>query len=79
VKSLANRAGASVQSGYYLVVDGIYDSPSVRAISSPSIYIAADNLIAAAAAWCCSIYETPAVTWYSLESLELALNSHFAA
>jgi hypothetical protein len=66
-----------VHSGYYLVVDGIYDSPSVRAILSPSIYIAADNLIAAA--WCCSIYESPAVTWYSLESLELALNSHFAA
>ena len=61
----------------YLVVDGIYDSPSVRAILSSSIYIAADNLIAAA--WCCSIYETPAVTWYSSESLELALNSHFAA
>lgn len=67
-----------MHSGYYLVVDGIYDSPSVRAILSPSIYIAADNLIAAAA-WCCSIYESPAVTWYSLESLELALNSHFAA
>jgi hypothetical protein len=66
-----------VQSGYYLVVDGIYDFPSVRAIVSRSIYIAADNLIAAA--WCCSIYETPAITWYSLESLELALNSHFAA
>lgn len=61
----------------YLVVYGIYDSPSVRAILSPSIYIAADNLIAAAS--CCSIYETLAVTWYRLESLELALNSHFAA
>jgi hypothetical protein len=67
-----------VHSGYYLVVDGIYDSPSEHAILSPSIYIAADNLIAAAA-WCCLIYETPAITWYSLESLKLALNSHFAA